>query len=70
MLTSSIEFTMPKIRIGRIVAPIVAIGIIVATYHRARQGKEIMPNRTDLDGTKDMDGFFAVRLIRNPRKED
>ena len=27
------KFTMPTIRIGRIVAPIVAIGIIVATYH-------------------------------------
>ena len=26
-------FTMPKIRIGRIVAPLVAAGIIVATYH-------------------------------------
>ena len=26
------KFKMPKIRIGRIVAPIVAIGIIVATY--------------------------------------
>ena len=27
------KFTMPKIRIGRIVAPLVAVGIVVATYH-------------------------------------
>ena len=27
------KFTMPRIRIGRIVAPVMAVGIIVATYH-------------------------------------
>ncbi|MBT8081048.1 MAG: cell division protein FtsQ/DivIB [Gammaproteobacteria bacterium] len=26
-------FTLPRIRIGRIVAPLVAVGIVVATYH-------------------------------------
>ena len=30
-----------------------------------------MPKRPDLaDRTQDMDGFFAVRLVRNPRSED
>ena len=29
-----------------------------------------MPNRSDLDETRDMDGFFAVRLARNPKKDD
>ncbi|MEM9177671.1 MAG: 16S rRNA (cytosine(967)-C(5))-methyltransferase RsmB [Myxococcota bacterium] len=29
-----------------------------------------MPNRPDLADTKDMDGFFAVRIVRNPKQDD
>lgn len=28
-----------------------------------------MPDRPDFEGTRDMDGFFAVRLVRNPSKD-
>ena len=28
-----------------------------------------MPNRSDQTGTRDMDGFFAVKIVRNPKKD-